>query len=98
MQGVGAGRIEIGFEGRKVPPSGVCNTSVFIAIFVHFSVKAIHKLFASILNSLMFCIYCFRRLFGFVARKQAGVCSPKDNSCHLFGEIDPEQPAEAVVN
>ena len=35
------------------------------------------------------------RIFGFVARKQGGV---SDNSCHLFAELDPEQPASAIVN
>ncbi|KAK6166364.1 hypothetical protein SNE40_023079 [Patella caerulea] len=35
------------------------------------------------------------RIFGFVARKQGGI---SDNSCHLFAELDPEQPASAIVN
>ncbi|XP_071112259.1 tensin-3-like isoform X3 [Haliotis cracherodii] len=35
------------------------------------------------------------KIFGFVARKQGGV---SDNSCHLFAELDPEQPASAIVN
>lgn len=35
------------------------------------------------------------RLFGFVARKQG---STTDNVCHLFAELDPEQPAAAIVN
>ncbi|XP_066046280.1 tensin-1 isoform X6 [Chamaea fasciata] len=35
------------------------------------------------------------RLFGFVARKQG---STTDNICHLFAELDPDQPAAAIVN
>ena len=35
------------------------------------------------------------RIFGFVARKQSNVV---DNACHLFAEIDPEQPASAIVS
>ncbi|XP_058520979.1 tensin-1 isoform X7 [Ochotona princeps] len=35
------------------------------------------------------------KLFGFVARKQG---SSTDNACHLFAELDPNQPASAIVN
>uniref|UniRef100_A0A8C8VK50 Tensin 1 n=1 Tax=Pelusios castaneus TaxID=367368 RepID=A0A8C8VK50_9SAUR len=35
------------------------------------------------------------KLFGFVARKQG---STTDNVCHLFAELDPDQPATAIVN
>ncbi|XP_077435245.1 tensin 1b isoform X11 [Vanacampus margaritifer] len=35
------------------------------------------------------------KLFGFVARKQG---STTDNVSHLFAEMDPEQPASAIVN
>ncbi|KAH9523953.1 hypothetical protein Btru_047616 [Bulinus truncatus] len=35
------------------------------------------------------------RIFGFVARKQG---SSNENSCHIFAELDPEQPASAIVN
>ncbi|XP_069472917.1 tensin-1 isoform X3 [Ambystoma mexicanum] len=35
------------------------------------------------------------KLFGFVARKQG---STTDNVCHLFAELDPDQPADAIVN
>ncbi|KAM8933645.1 tensin-1 isoform 2-T2 [Pelodytes ibericus] len=35
------------------------------------------------------------KLFGFVARKQG---SSTDNVCHLFAELDPNQPATAIVN
>ncbi|XP_073503543.1 tensin-1 isoform X6 [Phyllobates terribilis] len=35
------------------------------------------------------------KLFGFVARKQG---STTDNVCHLFAELDPGQPASAIVN
>ncbi|XP_005998112.1 tensin-1 isoform X2 [Latimeria chalumnae] len=35
------------------------------------------------------------KLFGFVARKQG---STTDNVCHLFAEMDPDQPASAIVN
>ncbi|KAL8183084.1 UNVERIFIED_CONTAM: hypothetical protein K2H54_014702 [Gekko kuhli] len=35
------------------------------------------------------------KLFGFVARKQG---STTDNICHLFAELDPDQPAAAIVN
>lgn len=37
----------------------------------------------------------FARLFGFVAKKQSG---GNDNTCHLFAELDPGQPASAIVN
>ncbi|KAL3283150.1 hypothetical protein HHI36_006303 [Cryptolaemus montrouzieri] len=36
------------------------------------------------------------RIFGFVARKP-NVNNP-DNQCHLFAELEPEQPASAIVN
>ncbi|XP_040609283.1 tensin-1 isoform X9 [Mesocricetus auratus] len=35
------------------------------------------------------------KVFGFVARKQG---STTDNACHLFAELDPNQPASAIVN
>ncbi|XP_010770890.1 tensin-like, partial [Notothenia coriiceps] len=35
------------------------------------------------------------KLFGFVARKQG---STTDNVSHLFAEMDPDQPANAIVN
>jgi tensin len=35
------------------------------------------------------------KMFGFVARKPG---SNTDNACHLFAELDPEQPAQAIVN
>ncbi|GAB6021167.1 hypothetical protein CHUAL_003797 [Chamberlinius hualienensis] len=35
------------------------------------------------------------RIFGVVARKPA---SKTDNQCHLFAELEPEQPATAIVN
>jgi tensin len=35
------------------------------------------------------------RLFGFVARKPA---SRSCNQCHVFAELDPDQPARAIVN
>jgi len=35
------------------------------------------------------------KIFGFVARKPA---SSADNQCHLFAELEPEQPATAIVN
>ncbi|XP_069691756.1 tensin-3-like isoform X5 [Periplaneta americana] len=35
------------------------------------------------------------RCFGFVARKPA---SKTDNQCHIFAELEPEQPASAIVN
>uniref|UniRef100_A0A8C2IND4 Tensin 2a n=1 Tax=Cyprinus carpio TaxID=7962 RepID=A0A8C2IND4_CYPCA len=34
-------------------------------------------------------------LFGFVAKKHGSVA---ENVCHLFAELDPEQPATAIVN
>ncbi|XP_061688105.1 tensin-2-like [Syngnathoides biaculeatus] len=36
-----------------------------------------------------------QRMFGFVARRTA---SAAENVCHLFAEMDPEQPAVAIVN
>lgn len=35
------------------------------------------------------------RCFGFVARKPA---HKSDNQCHVFAELEPEQPATAIVN
>lgn len=35
------------------------------------------------------------RVFGFVAKKPGSVA---ENVCHLFAELDPEQPATAIVN
>ncbi|XP_071450717.1 tensin-2 [Hetaerina americana] len=35
------------------------------------------------------------RCFGFVARKPS---TKGDNQCHIFAELDPEQPATAIVN
>ncbi|XP_034001161.1 tensin-2 isoform X1 [Trematomus bernacchii] len=35
------------------------------------------------------------KVFGFVARKPGSVA---ENVCHLFAEMDPEQPASAIVN
>ena len=40
-------------------------------------------------------VSCPCRLFGFVARKQG---SATDNACHLFAELDPNQPASAIVS
>ena len=40
-------------------------------------------------------VLIFSRVFGFVARKPA---SQTDNQCHLFAELEPEQPASAIVN
>uniref|UniRef100_A0A8C3U259 Tensin 1 n=1 Tax=Catharus ustulatus TaxID=91951 RepID=A0A8C3U259_CATUS len=49
------------------------------------------------LNTVTFCDLDpqERKLFGFVARKQG---STTDNICHLFAELDPDQPAAAIVN
>uniref|UniRef100_A0A8C6NDZ0 Uncharacterized protein n=1 Tax=Melopsittacus undulatus TaxID=13146 RepID=A0A8C6NDZ0_MELUD len=49
------------------------------------------------LNTVTFCNLDpqERKLFGFVARKQG---STTDNICHLFAELDPDQPAAAIVN
>ncbi|KAI5641467.1 phosphotyrosine-binding domain-containing protein [Phthorimaea operculella] len=35
-----------------------------------------------------------KRIFAFVARASAG----SDNQCHVFAELEPEQPATAIVN
>lgn len=40
-------------------------------------------------------LFFFLRIFGFVAKKQSG---GNDNTCHLFAELDPGQPASAIVN
>lgn len=45
--------------------------------------------------SLNICIAYFSRCFGFVARKPA---HKSDNQCHIFAELEPEQPAVAIVN
>ena len=37
----------------------------------------------------------FRKLFGFVAKKGA---SRSENQCHILAELEPEQPATAIVN
>jgi tensin len=39
--------------------------------------------------------FFFSRCFVFVARKPA---SKTDNQCHIFAELEPEQPASAIVN
>uniref|UniRef100_A0A665X771 Tensin 2a n=1 Tax=Echeneis naucrates TaxID=173247 RepID=A0A665X771_ECHNA len=36
-----------------------------------------------------------RRVFGFVAKKPGSLA---ENVCHMFAELDPEQPASAIVN
>lgn len=48
--------------------------------------------FFKILNKF---VYIFFRIFGFVARKNG---SANENTCHIFAELDPEQPASAIVN
>lgn len=35
------------------------------------------------------------RLFGLIARKTG---SGTENACHIFAEVDPNQPASAIVN
>lgn len=55
------------------------------------------------LNLLTKKLLCFKfsglifscRMFGFVARRTG---SSTENVCHLFAEMDPEQPAVAIVN
>lgn len=55
------------------------------------------------LNLLTQKLLCFKfsglifscRMFGFVARRTG---SSTENVCHLFAEMDPEQPAVAIVN
>lgn len=49
----------------------------------------------SIVNIYIFIFCIFSRVFGFVARKPT---SQTDNQCHLFAELEPEQPASAIVN
>lgn len=39
-------------------------------------------------------LLCASRIFGFVAKKLE---SPWENVCHLFAELDPDQPAGAIV-
>lgn len=41
----------------------------------------------------------FLRCFGFVSKKANGTkSSQSENECHIFVEIDPTQPATAIVN
>lgn len=41
----------------------------------------------------------FSRCFGFVSKKINGNrSSTSENECHVFAEIDPSQPASAIVN
>ena len=56
----------------------------------------IHNVVKNTVNDMAvrICII-FCRCFGFVARKQG---STADNSCHMFAEVDTEQPATAIVN
>ena len=42
-----------------------------------------------------FLVFLGRRVFGFVARRTG---SASENVCHLFAEMDPDQPAVAIVN
>ncbi|XP_068620803.1 tensin-2 isoform X1 [Battus philenor] len=39
-------------------------------------------------------VYTDKRIFAFVARTSSG----SDNQCHVFAELEPEQPATAIVN
>ena len=48
-----------------------------------------HKRYCHKLIKIFFLRY---RIFGFVAKKKGG------NQCLLFAELDPEQPASAIVN
>ena len=58
------------------------NNSCFIEEFIEFLLAMVH-------------FVTFARLFGFVAKKQSG---GNDNTCHLFAEQDPGQPASVIVN
>lgn len=44
---------------------------------------------------LFCCNFSSFRVFGFVAKKPGSMA---ENVCHLFAELDPEQPASAIVN
>lgn len=45
-------------------------------------------------------VVCFTfRCFGFVSKKINGAKSSQpENECHIFAELDPSQPATAIVN
>lgn len=49
----------------------------------------------SFLSPLSLLLLLFNRVFGFVAKKPGSMA---ENVCHLFAELDPEQPASAIVN
>lgn len=59
--------------------------------------KTFKKYFVAycITDTYILTFYTFSRVFGFVARKPT---SQTDNQCHLFAELEPEQPASAIVN
>jgi len=73
-----------------------------IALAVHMLCSRHHKvdqccvaLHSAVCGVLDCDLHCRCRLFGFVARKSG---SATDNSCHLFAEMDPSQPATAIVS
>uniref|UniRef100_A0A4W5NL02 Tensin 1 n=1 Tax=Hucho hucho TaxID=62062 RepID=A0A4W5NL02_9TELE len=74
----------------KVSPQGITLTDNQRKRFFrrHYPINTVT--FLSTLTSLP-----FSRFFGFVARKQG---STTDNVSHLFAEMDPDQPASAIVN
>ena len=47
------------------------------------------------MNFSTIALFYYSRCFGFVARKPA---HKSDNQCHIFAELEPEQPAVAIVN
>lgn len=56
--------------------------------------KLIKRLFNWTICHGLWYILVFYRMFGFVARRS----SELGNVCHLFAELDSEQPATAIVN
>jgi len=52
-------------------------------------------IFLSVVYERINANYVWYRVFGFVARKSGATTG---NACHVFAEIDPNQPANAIVN
>lgn len=79
----------------------VSSDYVLMCMLFYSSCLSVHSLFGFGLTDILSSITHLRislpplRVFGFVAKKPGSVV---ENVCHLFAELDPEQPATAIVN
>jgi hypothetical protein len=53
------------------------------------------KKYAQIGFSSFLCFFYYSRIFAFVAKRST---SSADNQCHIFCELEPSQPATAIVS